>query len=162
MPPDTRTLLERQAALARAREAEARAEAEALEAAIARLTAARDALEALEHRGEPLTRDKSVRHNSSNMPSAPVAIGTLQPRRGRPSESKHPFSVALSKRASSLSAWAEAHGLDYGKVKGWVSETSPRRIPREWAEKIEDEFRDPKTKKSSVPATLTTWTQGIR
>lgn len=108
-----------------------------------------------------LTKRAPVRHTRANMSATPAAIGTLQSRPGRPSESKRPFVAWLAERGSSLTAWAEAHGLKYGRVKGWVSDDNPRRIPRDMADLIEAESMDPVTRIPAVPATLASWPQGI-
>lgn len=83
-------------------------------------------------------------------------------RRGRPTTNDHRFLQALAARGSSLAEWARQRQVDYETAKGWVRTVDGRRIPRKWADAIEVEFTDQKTKVSAVPATLATWKNGIR
>jgi len=162
VPSNTRTLLERQAALARAREAEARAEAEALEAAIARLTAARDALERLE--AERPSGGLSRRRGQGT-------LGTVQPQEATPgskvskakTKSPWPFSRALHAHGSSPAQWAAVTpGAPPAEtVRAWLKAPGKggRPCPREWADKIEAEFANTDT---PVPARDSSWPNKIR
>lgn len=106
-----------------------------------------------------LTLPEEPHHNRTEMQAL---VPLIRYRRGRPSASKHAFVLALEEREGSIAAWAEDNGLTRERVKGWVAKgAASRRIPREWAEKIEREFTPKGSKKSAVPATLATWPQGI-
>jgi hypothetical protein len=74
---------------------------------------------------------------------------------GRPTKSKHPFSVALEARGSTVAEWARAHGYEREVVKSWISKPPHgRRIPMVVAKLIE--------KQLGVPASEAVWRNGIR
>ena len=69
--------------------------------------------------------------------------------------SKHPFPRALYRSGSTVTKWAEAHGLDRNIVKSWFARGSAcRPIPRRFAEEIARVY--------SVPATMDVWHRGLR
>jgi hypothetical protein len=85
----------------------------------------------------------------------PAAELVRRSRPGRPLEATHPFPLALEANGLTVTAWAKKHRVDRAVVKGWFAEgDGGRRIPREWANRIETEL--------GIPATLATWKNGIR
>jgi hypothetical protein len=73
---------------------------------------------------------------------------------GRPTESQHPFPLALAKKGMTVTEWAEAHGLDEGVVRSWYRSTQRRKIPRITAQAIEKEL--------GVRADESVWRQGLK
>jgi len=93
-----------------------------------------------------------VRHE---MQASEYAAAAKPP--GRPSESDHPFPVALSKQEPpiTLAQWAKAHKLSRSRVQSWILDgEAGRRIPRKYADEIKKDFK--------VPATTGVWKNGIR
>lgn len=108
--------------------------------------------------------------NKPTMGQANVADSTEKTRglaRGR-GRSKayangHAFVKALYAKGMTVTDWAAKHGLKLATVSSWVatSENGRRRIPLEWAQKIEKEFGRGPDKKLLLPATRETWPNGI-
>jgi hypothetical protein len=73
---------------------------------------------------------------------------------GRPSESTHPFPLALAAKGSTVADWAVNNGYPETVVRSWYRTTQQRKIPRAAAEAIEREFK--------LPADETTWPQGLK
>lgn len=103
-------------------------------------------------------------HTVSKMQAATESIPprARRDRRGRPITTDHAFAKALDARGTTIAAWAKKHRVGLPAVKSWIRSIDGRRIPRDWAERIEAEFLDEKTGESAVPATLATWKNGIR
>lgn len=78
-----------------------------------------------------------------------------------------PFQRALIKRNLSLPEWARAQKkpnlIEVETAKSWLKKPSKggRKCPREWADRIEAEFKDERGK-SEVPAVNASWPSGIR
>jgi hypothetical protein len=142
--PDTRTVLQRQLAIARAREAEARAETEALEAAIAKLTAAREQLAALE-RGEPLqpVDDGGTLVTQMQYESAGYGRSAAQ---FDDSSKSHKFVEMLQRKRISVGDVAKFLKTPRATVQAWYKDpenAAYRAIPRESAEAIKAEYGVP-------------------
>jgi hypothetical protein len=120
--------LQRQLARARAKEAEARAETEALEAAIAKLTAAREAL-ALAEDELTLRAVPSASTVTGNM----VTDRRLAISKGRTGKDK--FAAAYRKAGYTLRSLAAAVGCSHTMLSMHRTD-SDRKIPRERAEAI--------------------------
>jgi hypothetical protein len=104
-----------------------------------------------EKSGLAIGHDRSIIHHE--MESSAYAQKAAKP--GRPSESNHPFPVALGKLkpAVTLRQWAETHDLSRSKVASWLlTGDGGRRIPRKYADEIKKDF--------GVP--LSAWPNGIR
>lgn len=81
------------------------------------------------------------------------------------SKGRTAFQAALIKRNLSVPEWARAQRkprVEVESAKSWVKRSSKgaRKIPRFWADRIADEFKDEKGR-SEVPATLASWPNGI-
>jgi hypothetical protein len=69
--------------------------------------------------------------------------------------SKHPFPQALYRSGSTVTDWAEAHGLDRNIVKSWFAKGAAcRPIPRKLAKEIERAY--------GIPATPDVWLRGLK
>lgn len=143
MPPDPASQLD-QLALEALRKGDA-----ALAARIARVA------EELRAHMDSLSRDRLTDANKARKlgTMSEAAIEPPAKRPGRPTETKHPFAVALAERGSSVAEWARAHKLSRETVQFWVA-AKGRKIPRAYAEAIEKEL--------GVPATAAVWKNGIR
>lgn len=73
----------------------------------------------------------------------------------------HPFVREVLKRYGTVSAWARLRGVSVKTVSSWYARRSKKTIPRRWADLIASEFRDEKSGRSLVPATVKTWPNGI-
>ena len=73
---------------------------------------------------------------------------------GRPSESDHPFPLALTDHGFTVADWATKHGYPETVVRAWYRTTQRRKIPRAAAVAIEREYK--------LPADETTWPQGLK
>jgi len=129
-------------------------EAAALTTRAKQLRGAADTIEAIRAMG-PLTTDA----NSTILQDVNASTSTAKLARGmsRSRSRKHPFVKALyEKQRITVTEWARKHGYKPGTVATWVAKpdaAGARRIPREAADKIEEEL--------GVPATLATWRNGI-
>lgn len=69
--------------------------------------------------------------------------------------SKHPFPRALYRAGTTVSALAEAHGLDRNIVKSWFAKgTAARPIPRKFANEIERAY--------GIQPTSAAWPRGLK
>ncbi len=136
-----------------AQEAKKRGELEAVVAfyeAVVMLRAAQDpgAARAL---AKALTGPNKARTLFSNMAQPQAEV--QRRRRGRPTQSQHPFPKALGKKT--VAEWARENGFEREVVKSWFAPPpSGRRIPLKVAKAIEAEL--------GVPATEGVWRNGIR
>lgn len=73
---------------------------------------------------------------------------------GRPSESTHPFPLALAAKGSTVADWAVNNGYAETVVRSWYRTTQQRKIPRAAAEAIARELK--------LAADETTWPQGVK
>lgn len=73
---------------------------------------------------------------------------------GRPSESTHPFPLALARKGYSVADWAYNNQYPETVVRAWYRSTQRRKIPRAAAALIEKQF--------GLPADETTWPQGLK
>ena len=75
---------------------------------------------------------------------------------GRPSESDHPFVLALAKKGLTVVQWAAKHGYKEETVRSWYKKKrhEQRKIPRDAAALIEKEL--------GVPADESAWPQGLK
>jgi hypothetical protein len=128
-------------------------EAAALTTRAKQLRGAADTIEAIRAMG-PLTTDtdSTTLQDVNANTSSKLARGMSRSRAKR-----HPFVKALyEKKRITVTEWAKRHGLKPGTVASWTvkpGEGGARRIPREYADKIQEEL--------GVPATLETWKSGI-
>ncbi len=96
----------------------------------------------------------------SNSPSAGANISAAK------TKTRLPFTLALHKRNLSLPEWARAQrkpGIEEETARAWCKAPGKggRKIPREWAERIEKEFVD-ENGKTEVPANKRSWPNDIR
>jgi hypothetical protein len=73
---------------------------------------------------------------------------------GRPSESTHPFPLALAKKGLTVADWAAKHGYEETVVRSWYRTTQRRKVPRAAASLIAKEL--------GLAADETTWPQGLK
>lgn len=73
---------------------------------------------------------------------------------GRPSESDHPFPLALAEKDLTVADWAERNGYAETVVRAWYRTSQRRKIPLAAAKLIEKEF--------GLAADETTWPQGLK
>ena len=106
---------------------------------------------------EELLRQLLALHSGDSaiiVPNMQAQTQVRHERRGRPTETKHPFPRALEARGITVTEWADKHGHSRGRVKSWfMTGSGGRRIPRDVAEAIEKEL--------GIPATARTWKNGI-
>lgn len=105
----------------------------------------RRAADALEAKGLPRTETSRT--------VVPMDVDARELKIGRAMAGDHPFPRALHKRSMTVGEWAEKVGISREKVSSWwKAGPGGRRIPREWADRIRDEF--------GVP--LSAWRNGVK